>query len=192
MKALHPGRGTWSQLCTAIAASLLGGCALVGASPTPSTPAPTPTATASPTTSPTEVEPTPEAPPLASLVLADGTEHDGTVGTYCYRESCSDSPFWPTADSLDPVELASAGAQLGVELPAGFEFVAWVARYAARDDYQAETVYPLGSGGSADGTAQIGQATFDAPPSGEWLVEVSLTFADGVGSANYYWLVAVP
>lgn len=166
------------------AALWLTGCAMLGPGAT-STPGTSASAT------PTETQPSSGAPPLANLLHAAG-EQEGHLGAYAYRDSFSDPPFWPTADSLTRVELAAADEQLAVELPPGTSFVAWSARYAARDDHEAETVFPLGSAGAVDSNEPIERAIFDGPPTGEWLVEVALTFADGDGSANYYWLVAVP
>jgi hypothetical protein len=177
-----------------LTALLLGGCAMLGpAAPTASPPTPTATpgatATASPT--PTEAEPTPEAPPPASLVLADGTEHDGEIGSSCYRGACADGPWLP-APALQRVELGDADDQLLIRLASGFEFVRWTARYAAAGDTQADVIYPLDDGGAEDGSDLFSEVSFDAPPSGEWVLSVGLVFSDEDGDAAYYWYLVVP
>ena len=154
------------------------------------TAAPTPTASVAATPSPTDEGF--ERPPVASLTLPDGTAHPATVGSYSYRGTFADAPYWPTSGSMTRVELPGPEAALAVALPDGLQLVHWTARYAERDDHAAETVWPLGSGGSPDGEQPLDQAAFDGPPAGEWLLDVALTLPDDEGNVNYYWFVAVP
>jgi hypothetical protein len=124
-------------------------------------------------------------------VLAGGSVHPGALGSWSYRESHSDAP-WQAAAGLTLTSLSAGTSSLGVALPDDQPFVRWSARYAAAGDPTANVIWPLGSGGAADGSDRFSQATFDAPPSGEWVLEVRLSFPDDEGGASYYWLVMVP
>jgi hypothetical protein len=183
---------------------MLAGCALAGpgapsASPSASVGA-GPTASRTPTPPPSVATPSPivtddasfAVPPTALLVLPDGSTAGGKLGAYCYRESCSDPPFWPMAASMTAVELPATDTPLTVSLDEGAPFVAWTARYAAGDDHEANTVWPLDTGGEPDGDEPMVEATFAPPPSGEWLVEVRLTLLGNEGDISYYWSVVVP
>lgn len=161
-----------------------------------------PTATVVPT--PTVVPPTPTAtatdddefpiPPDGLLRLPGGEQQAGKLGTYCYRGGCADSPYWPTARSMTRVDLPAAGAPLSFALADDREFVYWRASYAARDDHFAEAVWQLDSGGEIDGEQRLTKATFAAPPSGKWLLNVSVWLPPGRdgGDLHFYWYVVVP
>lgn len=151
-------------------------------SPGPSTAAPSPAATVDwPPVPEDDVE---ELPPIARLLLPDGTVGAGRLGSFTYRDSAGDSP-WLGA-GLEQLE-AALDEQLTIALRPGFTFDAWRASYAAADDPTGEVILPLDAG-SADA---LGRAIFDAPPVGEWVIQVGLTFSDGEGDAVYYWHVLV-
>ncbi len=153
---------------------------------------PTPSATASPTASATVAEPAESfpAPPRASLQLADGSVHAGELGSVCYLDACGDSPWLPAA-GLQTAGLASAAEPLTVAIEDGFSFVQWSASYAAAEDTTGADVEPLTDGGAEDGPP-LGEVSFDAPPSGDWVVSVHLVYANGAGDGTYYWQVIVP
>jgi hypothetical protein len=154
------------------------------------TPPASPTATAEPSATPID-EPL-ATPPLAILRLPDGREHAARTGSYCYMESCSDAPYWPTAASMIRVDVPSADGTLAVTVPESMTFSAWRASYADRDDHFAEMVMKLADGGNPEGPPTLAEAEFSPPPSGEWLLEVKVWLPDGEGSVSYYWYVAVP
>ena len=80
-------------------------------------------------------------------------------------------------------------------------FVQWTASYS---EAQMADLVPLGSGGSPydpDSTVSpppdLYQATFAAPPSGDWVIVIGLHFANRSlpvqgGDASYAWHVVVP
>lgn len=143
-----------------------------------------------PTASPTDAESPMPAPPSASLSAAGGEPVDGQLGSVCYLDACGDSPWLP-ADGLPLVELAGADDELTVAIEDGFEFTTWSAQYAAAEDRTGAAVMTLAEGGSQDGPP-LTDATFDPPPSGDWVVSVYLVYADGDGDGAYYWHVTVP
>ena len=177
-------------LAAPLLAALIGACSMVGpGGPTP---------TANPSASPSHTPPPPTsagesllAPPIATLQSAGGVVHAGVLGSWSYRDAFADAP-WQSAEGLARIELAAAAALLTVAMPPPATFSRWSARYAAAADPTGDVVRPLGSGGADDDSDRLAAATFEGPPSGEWVIEVQLTFADGDGSAAYYWYVAVP
>jgi hypothetical protein len=61
----------------------------------------------------------------------------------------------------------------------------WRARYTP-----ATATDPRGAVDLGDGSADT-PITFRSPPAGTWTIEIAVIFADGVGSASYFWRVAV-
>jgi hypothetical protein len=167
---------------------------------TPVTAAPTTTPVA-PTVKPTEPpatlesRPTPDAdePPSAALGTSDFAV-TGALGTYCWlgegRGECVDTAgFYKERTPLLEVE---AGDELVFSLEEG-EFAKWNASYGT--DVQAAT--SLGSGGqdvdpdaSAAPPELLTYVEFEAPPPGDWIVEVFVRFPNG-GDAFYGWHVVV-
>jgi hypothetical protein len=168
---------------------LLAACSLVGPAGPQATASPA--ASVSPTPSPTPVAPTrfPGGPPIANLELPDGSHQPGRLGRFCYNEACADSPWLP-APTMPRVQLDANGS-ITVALLDGEQFSRWSARCAGAADTEARVIRPLGTGGADDDSNRFVRATIDAPPTGEWVIEVFLTFA-GQGDAAYYWYVAVP
>jgi len=154
--------------------------------PTPDV-TPTPTAAPTPTAEPTDREPMP--PPIAELIVADGSRVEGTLGSYDYDGAALDGPWLP-ASALDTVELATADEPLTISLPESNHFVRWGARYADAADDDADVITQLAAGG--DGSAPLASASLSGPPSGSWVLAVQLFFADERGDAAYYWHVVVP
>ena len=171
---------------------LVTGCMVAGPGGTPS---PSPTASTPPTApptaspSPTEDE-TPATPPAASLSAGDGDAVAGDLGSGCYLGACGDGP-WLAAHGLESIELTGADDQLTVAIESGFSFVQWSASYAAAEDTTGDQVETLAEGGAEDGPP-LTAASFDAPPSGDWVVLVHLVFANGDGDGAYFWHVIVP
>jgi hypothetical protein len=123
-------------------------------------------------------------PPIARL-LADGSVQAGALGSFAYRDAAADSPW--LSSGLTRLAVP-ADEQLTVALLPGSSFEGWQASYAAAADSTGEVVHALASGSGES----LERASFDPPPSGEWVIRVSLTFPDGDGDATYYWLVSVP
>lgn len=150
-------------------------------SPSPSaieavaTPAPTPTVAVE-----SVVPATPTAvsnAPLAFLVI--GTDrHTGKVGGFTFGRYSESAPWLP-ATALDSIDVA-AGAELRVELDERGTIDGWAARIAAAADVTAEAVVGLAEGGGP-------AAAFDAPAAGDWVVSVTITYGDGLGSGAYFW-----
>ena len=150
-------------------------------SPSPSaieavaTPAPTPTVAVE-----SVVPATPTAvsnAPLAFLVI--GTDrHTGKVGGFTFGRYSESAPWLP-ATALDSIDVA-AGAELRVELDERGTIDGWAARIAAAADVTADAVVGLAEGGGP-------AAAFDAPAAGDWVVSVTITYGDGLGSGDYFW-----
>jgi hypothetical protein len=170
-------------LVAALTAGLVMGCS--GIAPGTSDRAPTPPASVGgappPTTTPSASTPSEPgaAPPAASLAAEGGDPVIGQLGTYIWHETGSDAPWLPGA----PITVG-AGEPLVVELDPVVPVAAWSAR-----------VVPAASGGP-DGAVPLGEGAdvpaFDGPGPGDWTIEVSLTFADDLGEAHYFWAVTVP
>ena len=148
-------------------------------SPTPERSVPASTSTsASAAPSASDPEASLEQPPGAVLV-AGAASHPGEAGSWAWAGGTSDSPWLP-ARALERAETP-AGA-VTVELDDGVEVESWSAVAAAADDMQAMDVDALGDGS--------GTPLFEVP-AGAWVVAVDVRFADGLGSAIYYWHLVV-
>jgi hypothetical protein len=154
-----------------------------GCSVTP--PTPSPGAVATPAASPSgtlESAPPPPTPavsdaPLATLVIG-AQRHPGEVGGFTFGRF-SDSAPWLPATALDTVRVR-AGTELRVELDERATMQDWTARIATAADVTADRVTGLASG--------VGPAAaFTAPRSGDWVVSVTITYGEGLGSGAYYW-----
>ena len=197
---------------------LAGGCSYggLGASPTSQEPTapPSATPTAPPTASPASAPPPTSSPGMETTLptsmpesskppdglLTGGSERvAGWLGSYCWSysdgSSCADAFRTPPKSTLPllPV-LPSVSAELTFSVSGGVEFSKWEATYSARSN-GART--DLGSGGyylDPDSTASqpplLGEARFPSPPSGDWVVHLSVSFVNG--DASYHWHVVVP
>ncbi|MDP8903869.1 MAG: hypothetical protein M3N29_00895 [Chloroflexota bacterium] len=156
------------------------------ASPTPS-PSPAPTGTPAAVVSCPPATDDPAVPLDALLTAADGSLVPGELGSYDFCGTSADAQP-PAAVSLPLLTLVTGETNVTVSLEGGTGFVGWRAGYADADrDAGTET-----SLGSADYTAPVGSATLAGPPPGEWLLRVTFDFGQEVGTALYYWRVAVP
>jgi hypothetical protein len=127
------------------------------------------------------VLPTSEAdsPPDASLAAEGGDPVIGQLGTYTWRGAGSDSPWLPGS-----AIAAGAGEPMIVQLAGQPRVGDWRARAMTADGAPGGPIRPLGRGSGA-----IGFAAPSEP--GVWSVAVELTFADGSGSATYFWALDV-
>lgn len=180
-------------------------------SPTTATAPPSPTAT--PATTPTAPSAAPtaaasipastagEAPPLAELRAAGGPLVPGKQGSWCYASACADIVVGP-ADALPEIRLPEVGALIELALPAPHRFVYWRAVYRDAEDETAEEMV-LAEGGSrpdpdvvqpsgSTPPSELTSVAFEGPPSGSWVLRISLAFAGGLGDAAYYWHAVVP
>ena len=143
--------------------------------PDPSDVTPTPTPTAALAT-PEPVSPVAGAPepPAASLAAEGGDPVVGQLGSYIWADGGSDSPWLPGA----PISVGAV-EPLAVTVDPAVRIATWAARMT-----------PAGASTPA-GAVALGQGTgsprFDAPGPGAWTVEVQVRFADGLGSAAYFW-----
>lgn len=137
-----------------------------GAPAPPTTPEPSPTPTG---------ELVPPQPPVAVLSFPGGQPTAGDLGTYVYRGAGSDSPWLPG----EPIAVPAAGALGEVFLSEPLRVTTWWARVA-----------PAGRAPRPGEAREIatgdGAIAFELP-TGTWTVEVSVQFAEGIGSATYYW-----
>ena len=154
-----------------------GGCSATP--PTPSagavdTPAGSPSGILESTPPPTPVV---SDAPLATLVIG-AQRHPGEVGGFTFGRFSNSAPWLP-ATALDTVRVR-AGTELRVELDERATMQDWAARIATAADVTADAVTGLASG--------VGPAAaFTAPRSGDWVVSVTITYGEGLGSGAYYW-----
>ena len=170
-----------------VAAACTSGGATGSASPVPAatpsvTPAQQATAAGSPapsvepeTASPAAVAAT---PPVASLAVDGGDPVVGELGSYTWDGGGSDSPWLPgTAITV------GAGERLTGAIDPDIGVAAWSARRVP-----AGTADGAGAVGLGEGAAPI---AFDAPAAGHWSIQLTVGYADELGSAVYYWDVTV-
>jgi hypothetical protein len=125
------------------------------------------------------LEPPMPQPPAASIAVEGGDPVEGQLGTFTWQNSGSDSPWLDGS----PIRVGS-GEQLTLMLDDPVEIDTWTV----------SRVQP----GNRDGIGAVrmaealhGPVIFDAPPAGIWSVEVSVRFADELGTALYFWQIAV-
>ncbi|HWH24506.1 MAG TPA: hypothetical protein VNW68_06395 [Candidatus Limnocylindria bacterium] len=136
-------------------------------------------------------------PPLAELRVSDGESHPGRQGSYCYAESCADTPFLP-ARVLPVVELPR-GATIELAMPAGHGFIHWSAQLADADDEQGTYSREFARGGEAWNAdddpppppPMLESVELPPLPSGSWVLLASVGFLP-YGDASYFWHVVVP
>ena len=152
-------------------------------SPIPVTPAtPIATNTPEPTLEPA-MTPAPtvagiDSPPEALLAVEGGDPVMGQLGTNTWKNGGSDAPWLRGA----PITVG-AGEPLTVTFLPGFDVASGRTRYVpAASDGQ--------TGGASLGEG-VGQPTFRAPAAGSWTVDVSVTFHEENGRADYYWRLDV-
>jgi hypothetical protein len=118
----------------------------------------------------------------------------GRPGSWCYDGACVDIPDASKA-SLPLFTVDNDGDRLTFELPGTQPFTYWSVSYSSDAD-AART--ELASGGTyfdADLSASspgpwVSSFEFDPPPSGDWMLGVSLQMGDR-GDAAYSWHVVV-
>jgi hypothetical protein len=143
-------------------------------SPMPPTSSTSPHST--PSTAPTPADEDVARPPAAALAAEGGDPITGQLGTYVWADGGSDSPWLHGA----PIAVGS-GEPLNVAFLPPIEVVAWRARSVPSSASDPSGARSLGQGS--------GLPRFQGPGSGSWTVEVHAEFADGAGSASYFWLV---
>jgi hypothetical protein len=121
------------------------------------------------------VEPALIEPPVAEL-RHGGVAADGALGSFSFRETGQAAPWLPgTAIALP------AGAPLEIGLVPPVPVESWSAAVVPAADLDETAAVAMGGG--------TGPIRFDGPASGSWSVMVAVRFADGQGSASYYWAV---
>ena len=119
--------------------------------------------------------------PLAFLVV--GVDRQlGEVGGFTFGRYSQSAPWLP-ATALEPFKVPAA-AELRVELDDRATIDSWVVRIATAEDVTADAVTGLAKG---RGPA----AAFRAPSPGDWVVSVTITYGDGLGSGAYFWHLIV-
>ena len=141
----------------------------------PTTP---PTAQSSPAESP-GAEPPMAEPPAASIAVEGGDQVVGQLGTFTWQDGGSDAPW------LDGTPI---------HVGAGERVTMTLAEPLLIGEWNVSRVPPGNRDGIGAVAMQAGSGwpvTFGPPPSGQWSVEIRLRFADGVGSASYFWQIEV-
>jgi hypothetical protein len=130
-------------------------------------------------TPPAPAGPSIPIPPDASVSVEGGDPVVGTLGSFTWRNTGSDSPWLRGA----PIHVGH-GEELVVSLSGPVAIASWTA---------GRTEPASLDGSKAVGLAQgrLGPPRFTAPPPGTWSVQVVVWFAANQGSAAYYWLVEV-
>jgi hypothetical protein len=118
-------------------------------------------------------------PPAASLAVEGGDPVTGQLGSFTWDGGGSDSPWLPGA----PVTVG-AGERIAITLAIDPGIASWAARRASAGTVDGAGATALGQG--------AGPVTFAAPPAGTWSVQLTIQFANGRGSAAYYWRITVP
>jgi hypothetical protein len=134
---------------------------------------------------PPSVPPTSEAPltehPVARIATGLTSAVDGVIGGWTLDAEVFEQSWIDLADlkrtDIPADELVFAG--FGDGTPIG----AWSARIARVSDATGATAVDAGSG-SAGGADFV---TIGRIAAGTWILEVTLTRADGRGEATYYW-----
>ena len=162
----------------AAAATTVASPPVVPTAPPAATASPPPSALASPVASPSPAG-VPAEPPAASLAVEGGDPVAGGLGSYTWAGGGSDSPWLPGA----PMRVGS-GERLRLTLAPKTGVDSWTADRVKAGTTDGTGAVRLGSGTS-------GTIAFDAPPAGHWSVQVTIRFADGLGSATYYWRLDV-
>ena len=172
---------------------------LPAATPPTETPTPTgvpaPTGTPGPTDTPRPFFEPPDGsqPPNATLSRGDDSVEASPIG-YCWADECIDGPN-PPKNQLPELALTEGGVDLEFEIGDDVRFTRWGAEYYDRSD---DNAVSLGRGGFSydpDATpatpwVEISSATFPAPPSGDWVLNVYVELAHG--DLSYAWHVVVP
>ena len=115
------------------------------------------------------------------LAVEGGDPVAGQLGSYTWDGGGSDSPWLPGA----PIAVG-AGERLTPSLAAGVAVDDLVCARAGRPGSSD------GAGAVALGDRDGGADRLRAPPAtGRWSVQVTVRFADELGSATYYWQVTV-
>lgn len=169
--------------------------------PVAATATPGPTATPRPTgTNPATGTPVPffeppegSKPPKATLSAGIVSVEASPIG-YCWDNECLDGPN-PPKGQLPELELSDSNIDLEFEVGGGVRFARWGAEYFDKSDANAVT---LGGGGftydpdmmPSTPWLEMSQASFPAPPIGDWVVNVYLELVNG--DLSYAWHVIVP
>ena len=117
-------------------------------------------------------------PPAASLAAEGGDPVTGQLGSFEWNGGGSDGPWLPGA-----VLAVGSGERLSVTVADGIGIGEWSAHRVV-----AGTTDGTGETGLGGGGAPI---AFAAPAPGIWSIQVTVRFADGLGSAAYYWRLTV-
>jgi hypothetical protein len=150
------------------------GCAAPGVSPstTGATAPPTPTA-AAPASQPA---PSNAEPPDALLTLGTMAPIPGVLGTYTWLGTGSDAPWLRGT----PVTLPPGGtATVSLKPPVGT--ASWSIRKAKPGDASGTTARQIAAG--------TGPIAFTVPPEAGTIL-LTVDFAGGVGTANYFWALS--
>ena len=117
-------------------------------------------------------------PPPASLAAEGGDPVAGQLGSFTWGDGGSDSPWLAGTPGA-----VGSGEPLTVTIADGTGVAAWSARRVPAGTTDGSHAVALGSGDA--------RIAFPAPGPGSWSVQLMVQFADNLGSATYYWQLAV-
>ena len=125
--------------------------------------------------------PDPAAPPAVELIV-EGQPYAGTIGGYTWGTYSQSAP-WRPATGLQPITVG-AETTLSAVIAGQARMESWAARFADAADPIAVAVTPLDAGD--------GPALFVGPPTGDWVLELHVVYANEAGDGAYYWHLVVP
>lgn len=148
--------------------------------PATGTPAPTPSSSSDPAaTGSAGASAITGLPPSATLAADGGDPAVGQLGSYTWLDGGSDSPWLPGT----PLTVG-AGEPLTVAIGGGVAVADWSARRVTAGRTDSSGAITLGGGGGPP-------VAFAAPGAGTWSLQVTVRFANDLGSAAYYWRLTV-
>lgn len=171
-----PTRYFWAVAATI--ALVIAACAAHAPNPTPTvaiTPAPT-------------CAPGVARPADVTMLDVNDVEVVGLLASFHFCDGSSEAP-WPAAATVPAVELTNDEINVLVSIAEGQSFLQWEALYAPTSATTPRAATILSSGTSDSGVDTV---SFAGPPTGEWVISMTLTYPGEIGSATYFWRATVP
>jgi hypothetical protein len=130
-------------------------------------------------------------PPDARIDSADDAVI-GSRGSWCYEEACADSPG-PRKNGLPTLSI---GPQQSMTFTLADHHPFAYVRVAYSTDGLTGEQHEIAADGEYDQDAAAAMKplksfVFEAPPPGDWVLDVFVLFPDSGGDASYYWRAIV-
>ena len=117
-------------------------------------------------------------PPAAVLSVGTQAGVVGSLGSYVFGGTGSDSPWLPG----EPVTV-DAGAAVRIRFDPETAVETWSVRITEAADSTGRNAAPFRAG--------EGPVRFDAPSNGAWTIALEARFGNRVGDAVYYWRMSI-